>query len=179
MEIDTSIAFLSQPPAAARLLAAALGAGWARSALSRSWKVWGGNPGERPRCPLFSAHTAEAGGRFLFVTERSNKRGKGVLRELLGETASQPRRHAALTSSLQNTAMPKPNGVPKVCLMPIAQADKARQIRGFARSPNQSPRLGAQPGSSRELTLTPQGWGAPPRGCFTLLSDPASVLVPG
>lgn len=157
----------------------ALGAGWARCAPSRSWKVWGGNPGEQPRCPLFSARTAEAGGRFLFVTERRNKHGKGALRELLGETTSQPRRHTALMSSLQNMAMPKPNGVPKVCLMPIAQADKARQIRGFARSPNQSPRLGVQPGSSGELALTLQGWGAPPRGCFTLLSDPASVLVPG
>lgn len=79
--------------------------------------------------------------------------------------------------------MPKTNAVPEVCLMPILQTDKARQIRVFARSQSQSPELGEKPrsllgqGAALGSPRSPlPGLGAEQRGFLMLLSDIVSGI---
>jgi len=79
--------------------------------------------------------------------------------------------------------MPKTNAIPEVCLMPILQTDKGRQIRVFARSQSQSPEPGEKPrsllgqGAALRSPHSPlHGLGAEQRGFLTLLSDVVSGI---
>lgn len=74
--------------------------------------------------------------------------------------------------------MLKTNAIPEVCLMPVLERDKGRQIRAFARSQSQSLELGEKPRSllGQGVALgSPRsplhGLGAEQRGFLMLLSD--------